>query len=100
MATREKPVTWDALPLYATDAQIGEALLGKTDAWKWSQIMVPALERRGLPALSAYVGKRYCPAVRLFLDRQEGMAIDGHPTRRWTENFNDEGSGPRRSRHA
>ena len=87
---------WDALPLYATDKEIGEALLGKADAWKWAQIMVPALETRGLPGLNAYVGRRYCPAVKAFLDRQEGVESAGSGERyRWEENFNDDGAGSR-----
>jgi hypothetical protein len=95
-----KTTTWDHLPLYATDAQIGEALLGPRDAWQWTQLMVPALEKRGLPALNAYNGRRYCPAVRSFLDRQEGVMQDaGRPA--WNENFDDpKNANPRRARRA
>ena len=32
MATAAKLTSWDALPLYATDSEIGEALLGRGDA--------------------------------------------------------------------
>lgn len=101
MAAAAKLTVWDALPLYATDSEIGEALLGKGDAWKWGQIMVPALEKRGLPRLNPYSGRRYRPAVRSFLDRQEGLtpAVAGEQ-RRWEENFDDEGSAAKRARRA
>jgi hypothetical protein len=75
------------LPLFATDKELGAALLGPDRVPEWVQI-APLLEARGLPKIDDLMGGRYWPAVRAFFDHLYGMrqgevplASDG------TENF-------------
>lgn len=63
---------FDNLPLFASDTQIGAALLGKNRAGEWPTI-APLLERRGLPVINKVMGGRYTPAVKAFFDRQYGL---------------------------
>jgi hypothetical protein len=74
--TARRPVTLDMLPLYASDEQIGAALLGPARALEWPSIAA-ALERRGLPPVDPLHKGRYVPAVRRFYDLRHGV---GHGT--------------------
>ncbi len=68
------------LPLFADDAAIGGALLGRSRAREWTGI-APLLEPRGLPKIDALMGGRYVPAVKAFFDHQYGLnrGSDGPP---------------------
>lgn len=61
--------------LYKTDAEIA-GILGVASA-KWSA-NAAALEKSGLPRRDPmFDGKRYWPAVRAFLDRRNGVTVEG-----------------------
>ena len=68
--------TFDNLPLFADDREIGLAVLGRKRAGDWSNIAA-LLEGRGLPTINAVMGGRYTPAVKAFFDKQYGLAPDG-----------------------
>ena len=63
---------WSPGPLYATDEQISQLVLG-SQANLWRQI-VRQLEREGLPQpRQLFGGLRYVPAVLEFFHRREGF---------------------------
>jgi hypothetical protein len=70
--TRRDPLTWDRLPLYATDEEIGEAVLGwaRKDEFRG---LAQLHERQGMPRMSPVWGGRYVPAVKAFFDAQNGV---------------------------
>lgn len=59
----------DALPLFADDTALGEALLGHRRGREWRQIAA-LLEGRGLPKIDHLMGGRYVPAVKAFFDAE------------------------------
>jgi hypothetical protein len=59
--------------LYPDDAELGRRVLGPKRAHLWKS-MLPELERRGFPPVSALYGGRYWPAVVAFFDRENGVA--------------------------
>jgi len=78
-------------PLFPTDAEIARELFGEEksaiEAW---QILVAALERRGLPHKDPVTGRRYWPAVKAYLDRRAGLRDhDVPPTGDGQESFHD-----------
>ncbi len=82
---RRPGLTFADLPLFATDAELGVALLGRARAALWSNL-VPSFEREGLPKNDPLMGGRYVPAVKAFFDRQYGLtagarAAPGHASR-------------------
>lgn len=70
--TKRDPLTWDRLPLFATDEEIGEAVLGwaRKDEFKGLAVLQ---ERHGMPKMNPLWGGRYVPAVKAFLDHQYGI---------------------------
>ena len=64
--------TMDDLPLFASDEEISEIVMGEGKAKEWLAIL-PLLERRGLPSIDGLMGGRYDPAVRAFFDREWGV---------------------------
>lgn len=62
----------ETLPLFATDRELGVALLGAARVKEWCSL-APALEERGLPRVDGLMGGRYVPAVKAFFDRQYGL---------------------------
>lgn len=64
---------WDDLPLFATDAEIGGALLGPIRAGEFKGQAV-LLEGRGFPKIDPRFGARYTPAVKRFFDIEYGLA--------------------------
>jgi hypothetical protein len=66
----------EALPIFATDKEIGAALLGANRAQEWQEI-APILETRGLPKIDELMGGRYVRAVIAFFDRQHGLDLGG-----------------------
>ena len=65
-------------PLFATDAEIGAALLGPARAKDFAS-MAPLLEPAGLPKIHPIFGGRYWPAVKAWCDAQHGL-IDHAPS--------------------
>jgi hypothetical protein len=72
MTVRKRKIQWDSLPLFATEMEIGAALLGAERACEWKSI-VPLYERQGMPKIDPVTGGRYTPAVRAFFDRQYNL---------------------------
>jgi hypothetical protein len=72
MPRRSRP-RFDDLPLFATDLELGAALLGQGRAREFTGIAT-MLEREGFPPVLALWGGRYVPAVRAFLDQMHGGA--------------------------
>ncbi len=62
----------EALPAFASDLELGKAILGTRRAGEWCQIAA-LLEPRGLPKIDGLMGGRYVPAVRAFFDRDNGL---------------------------
>ena len=60
------------LPLFASDREIGAALLGSERACEWKEL-APLYERRGFPKIDAVMGGRYVPAIKAFFDNQYGI---------------------------
>lgn len=73
--SRARP-TLDGLPLFASEQQLADAILGpgKVTAWRGIAQM---MEDRGLPRIDAFHGGRYVPAVRQFYDAYYGVKPDG-----------------------
>jgi hypothetical protein len=69
---RREPLTIDRLPLYATDEEIGEAVLGSERKREFKDLAI-LLERQGMPKISPLMGGRYVPAVRKFFDVYNGV---------------------------
>jgi hypothetical protein len=67
-----EPFRFDLLPLFATDAMIGVALLGADRISEWRH-MAAMLEAQGLPKIDAAMGGRYVPAIKSFFDRRYGL---------------------------
>jgi hypothetical protein len=73
--SRTLAIALDALPLYASDEQIGAAVLGRSRAREFCDL-VTALEREpGFPRIDLLMGGRYVPAVRRFLDMRHGVIV-------------------------
>lgn len=72
MSARAREVGLDSLPLYASDEQIGAAILGKARAKEWCVIAL-GLERKGLPAVDPIHRGRFVPAVRQWYYARHGI---------------------------
>ena len=55
------------IPLYPSEAEIAEAVLGPRRSGEWKSLAV-ILERHGLPKIIPQSGARYWPAVQWWLD--------------------------------
>ena len=66
-------LTWDRLPLFATDEEIGEAVLGSDRRAEFKGLAI-LLERQGMPKISPLLGGRYVPAVKQFFDTHNGLS--------------------------
>lgn len=78
--------TLDSLPLYATDQQLGPAILGPVKAGDWPQI-AELLEGQGLPKVDTLMGGRYVPAVKAFFDHENKLTSGPLPAPRSVENL-------------
>lgn len=59
MTARTRPLTLDELPMFATDRQIAEAIVGKERADAWLHDRLPVLAAKpGFPPLDAFHGGR------------------------------------------
>jgi len=66
---RKRRVAIDDLPLFASDEEISEVVMGSGKVKEWLAIL-PLLERRGFPSIDGLTGGRYVPAVKAFFDRE------------------------------
>ena len=71
--SRRDPLTWDRLPLFSTDEEIGEAVLGRERKGEFAAL-AQLQERDGMPKINPVWGGRYVPAVKAFLDAQYGIS--------------------------
>jgi hypothetical protein len=68
-----RPIRWADLPLFATDEQIGTALLGAVRAGEFKH-HAALLEAHGFPKIDVIWGGRYVPAVKAYFDRDYGLS--------------------------
>jgi hypothetical protein len=69
----ERPLTLDELPLFATDRQIAEAIVGKDAAEKWMRERLPTLASKpGFPKIDEFHGGRPVRLVAKFYDAYLG----------------------------
>lgn len=73
--TRRKHRTINELPLFASDEDIGEAVLG-FERRREFVAMASALQPVGFPRFNPFYKGRYVPAVRDFFEREYG-SING-----------------------
>jgi hypothetical protein len=71
--TRALPLTIADLHLFDTDERIGEAVLGPERKSEFSRLAA-LLERDGMPKINPLWGGRYVPAVKAFLDADNGLS--------------------------
>lgn len=78
-----RQLTFDEMPLFASEMDISVALMGP-GRYSTFRAIVPLLERRGFPKIDGLMGGRYTPAIRAFFDREYGIhgdvrrgAVDG-----------------------
>jgi hypothetical protein len=72
-AIKRNPRTIDSLPLYASDEEIGEAVLGPDRRHEFAG-MAKLQERYGMPKICTMHGGRYVPGVKAFYDAQNGLS--------------------------
>ncbi|MGB6327140.1 MAG: hypothetical protein WBG11_15570 [Methylocella sp.] len=78
------------LPLFASDAELAQAILGKrAPQWRAS---IQRYEGHGLPPIDPFMGGRYTPAVKQFFDAMNGVngqtqipAVDGPEHGQWND---------------
>jgi hypothetical protein len=66
-------ITWDRLPLFASDEAIGEAVLGRDRRGEFHGL-ASLHERHGMPKICTVWGGRYVPAVKAFFDNVHGLS--------------------------
>jgi hypothetical protein len=72
------PIKLDDLPMFASDQQIAEAIVGKTSAEKWLRERLPTLASKpGFPPIDAFHGGRPVKLVARFYDEYLGTAERG-----------------------
>jgi hypothetical protein len=72
--TAHRPLTLADLHLFDTDERIGEAVLGPERKGEFTALAT-LLERQGMPKISPFWGGRYVPAVKAFLDMDNGLSV-------------------------
>jgi hypothetical protein len=69
-------MTFDDLPLFPSDAELGQAILGRKRAGEWPGIAA-FYEGKGLPPIDPLFGARYRPAVKKFFDNLWNIDAQG-----------------------
>lgn len=69
------PLTVATIPLFASDEELGEVILG-FDRRHQFRVIARMHERAGMPKFSEVWGGRYAPAVLAFIEKQYGW--NGH----------------------
>ena len=73
MKRPDLPVKLDDLPMFATDQQIAEAIVGKDKAEKWMREKLPALAKMpGFPAIDEFFGGRPVAHVARYFENWLG----------------------------
>ncbi|KQZ20309.1 hypothetical protein ASD50_21700 [Mesorhizobium sp. Root552] len=73
MKRPDLPLRLDDLPMFATDQQIAEAIVGKDMAEKWMRERLPTLASKpGFPPIDAFHGGRPVKLVARFYDEYLG----------------------------
>jgi hypothetical protein len=71
----DMPLSFAKLPLFATDAEISTAIVGKAKAEKWRQERLPTLATKpGFPPIDAFHGGRPVPLVWKFYQHYLSIA--------------------------
>lgn len=74
----DRPVKLDDLPMFASDRQIAEAIVGKEAAERWMKERLPTLTTRaGFPPVDPVHGGRAVPLVKLFYANYLQLPADG-----------------------
>ena len=80
------PVRLDDLPVFATDRQLAEAIVGKDAAEKWIQERLPTLASKpGFPPIDAFHGGRPVKLVARFYDEYLGTGTGSSSAPRGVE---------------
>jgi hypothetical protein len=75
-------VSFDDLPLFASDAEIGAAVVGAAKANHWASVTVKRLELQpGFPRFDEAHGGRYTPGVRKYYEVKHGSLNAGEQLR-------------------
>jgi hypothetical protein len=93
--SQRKNLTLIDLPLFATDHQIGEAILGWARRKEFHGLAT-LREIDGMPKISTFWGGRYVPAVKAFLDVDQGLPRSARPLKENGVEGNFQGPRPRR----
>lgn len=73
MSNVARPIRLDDLPMFASDQQIAEAIVGKDAAKKWLDERLPTLASKpGFPPIDAFHGGRPVKLVARFYDEYLG----------------------------
>ncbi|RWO95095.1 hypothetical protein [Mesorhizobium sp.] len=98
MKRAELPLRLDDLPLFATDKQIAEAIVGKDMAEKWVRERLPTLAKKpGFPAIDDFHGGRPVALVIRFYG--EYLKLPGQSAGK-PDGQEDESAWNRRKRRA
>ncbi|RRI07973.1 hypothetical protein EH240_00030 [Mesorhizobium tamadayense] len=74
-AIEPSPLRLDDLPMFATDRQIAEAIVGRENAERWMRERLPTLSGKpGFPAIDEFHGGRSVALVRRFYESYLGTA--------------------------
>ncbi|TIQ86463.1 MAG: hypothetical protein E5X38_16060 [Mesorhizobium sp.] len=69
-----KPATFDSLPMFASDQQIAEAIVGRDRAQKWLTERLPTLAKKpGFPAIDEFHGGRPVALVARWYENYLGI---------------------------
>lgn len=91
-----RPLRLDDLPMFASDRQIAEAIVGKDAAEKWLKERLPTLASKpGFPPIDAFHGGRPVKLVARFYDEYLGTGAQPGSTPRGVEDV----SAWKRSKH-
>nr|DAK98301.1 MAG TPA: hypothetical protein [Caudoviricetes sp.] len=64
------------LPLFASDAEIAEAIVGKRAAQRWLKERLPTISGKpGFPKIDDFHGGRPVPLVRVFYESYLGITV-------------------------
>ncbi|TGQ71007.1 hypothetical protein EN829_001060 [Mesorhizobium sp. M00.F.Ca.ET.186.01.1.1] len=74
-AATETPLRLDDLPMFATDQELAQAIVGRENAERWMRDRLPTLSSRpGFPAVDDFHGGRPVALVRRFYEGYLGIA--------------------------
>lgn len=79
IVSQRKNLTLTDLPLFATDEQLGEAILGYARR-KEFRALATLRERDGMPKIDPVWGGRYVPAVKAYFDADYGLSDRARPS--------------------